>query len=185
MSLTQRANCPRAQEMGQIVRPAAGGAGSRCYIPGLLRRPRKLYELLEPGQQTSPWEQVFHMLVLAMILASGGVVALQAPPKLALPKLAVQEWCLSGVERYAVSFFSVEYLARLWNGAEASRFGDRSRGRLRCRVSPRALVDLTGGDPALLSGAFCPCQHRGFPAAAGPPAGARAEVGPVSLLANW
>jgi hypothetical protein len=68
-----------------------------------------------------------------------------------MPELAAEDWRLSGVERYGMYFFSFAYVARLWTCAEGSLFGDGWRGCLRCRVSPRVLVDLAATLPFYLA----------------------------------
>lgn len=98
---------------------------------------RKAHLLLEPGEQASPWEQVFDLTVLLMILISVIVVILQS-----MPEFSAYEETFAQVEAYAVYFFTAEYLARLWTCAEVEKYGGGWRGRLRHAASPMALVDL-------------------------------------------
>jgi len=98
---------------------------------------RKVHELLEPGEQASPWEQVFDVFVLLMIVISVSVVVLQS-----MPDLVAYDAAFARIEAYAVYFFTVEYVARLWTCAEIEKYGGGWRGRLRYSLSLMALVDL-------------------------------------------
>ena len=98
---------------------------------------RKAHDLLEPGEQASPWEQAFDLTVLLMILISVGVVVMQS-----MPDLAEYDAVFAQVETFAVYFFTAEYVARLWTCAEIAGYGEGWRGRLRYATSPMALVDL-------------------------------------------
>jgi voltage-gated potassium channel len=107
---------------------------------------RKAHDLLEPGEQASPWEQVFDIVVLLMILLSVVVVVLQS-----MPDLAEYDRMLSQMEAFAVYFFTAEYVARLWTCPEIAKYGEGWRGRLRYAVSGMALVDLAAILPFFLS----------------------------------
>jgi voltage-gated potassium channel len=107
---------------------------------------RKVHDLLEPGEQASPWEQVFDVLVLLVILVSVSVVVLQS-----MPELAVYDPLFSKIEAFAVYFFTAEYVARLWTAPEIEKYGGGWRGRLRYAFSLMALVDLAAILPFYLA----------------------------------
>ena len=107
---------------------------------------RRVFVWLEPGEQASPWEQVFDFAVLVLILLSVVVVVLQS-----MPEMAEYDGGLMTVEKVCVYFFTVEYLARLWTCPEVARYGVGWRARLRYVFSPMALVDLAAILPFYLA----------------------------------
>lgn len=107
---------------------------------------RRVHDLLEPGEQASPWEQVFDAIVLLIILVSVGVVMLQS-----MPELAAYGAVLSQIEAFSVYFFTLEYVARLWTCPEIAKYGGGWRGRVRYMFSLMALVDLAAVLPFYLA----------------------------------
>ncbi len=131
--------------MCQIV-PLPLGLWSGWYDMPMKSWRRKVHDLLEPGEQASPWEQVFDVLVLLVILVSVSVVVLQS-----MPELAVYDPLFSKIEAFAVYFFTAEYVARLWTAPEIEKYGGGWRGRLRYAFSLMALVDLAAILPFYLA----------------------------------
>ena len=106
---------------------------------------RRVYEWLEPGEQSSSWEHVIDFVLIFLILVSVAVVVLQSMPEMA-------EWnaTLDHIERYCVYLFSLEYLLRLWTCVENPRFAHPVRGRLRYMTSAMGVIDLAALAPFYL-----------------------------------
>jgi|GEM_PF-1623618 len=96
---------------------------------------QRVFVWLEPGEQASPWEQVFDFAVLVLILLSVVVVVLQS-----MPEMAEYDGGLMTVEKVCVYFFTVEYLVRLWTCPEVAL-----RGRMAGTASLRVQPDGAGG----------------------------------------
>lgn len=103
---------------------------------------RKVFEILEPGQQANPWEKLVDLALIGLILASVLNVFLQS-----MPEMSGWESQMDHVENVLVALFSVEYLLRLWTAPEAGRYGVGWKAYLRFGVSPAALVDLAAVIP--------------------------------------
>jgi voltage-gated potassium channel len=107
---------------------------------------RKIYEWLEPGEQSSPWERGFDLLILLLILASCSVVVLES-----MPSMSAHGKSLAEIERVCVYAFTVEYLLRIWTCVEDPRFAGGIRGRLRYIRSAIGLIDLAALAPFYLA----------------------------------
>jgi voltage-gated potassium channel len=108
---------------------------------------RRVYEWLEPGEQSSAWEHVADILLIGLILASVAIVVMQS-----MPELAAYDPVLSESERWIVYFFTAEYLLRLWSCPEAEPGCAGWRARLRFALKPMSLVDLAAILPFFLEG---------------------------------
>jgi voltage-gated potassium channel len=107
---------------------------------------RKVYEVLEPGQQSQSWEKWVDLSVIALILISVANVFLQT-----MPEMAAHQAVLEEMERWIVVVFSVEYLLRLWTAPEAGLYGTGWRAYFRYALTPAALIDLAAVLPYYLA----------------------------------
>ncbi len=107
---------------------------------------KQVYEWLEPGEQSSPWENLIDIFLVFLILLSVAVVVLQS-----MPEMAEFDPLLSELERWCVYVFSVEYLLRLWTCVENPRFSHPLRGRLRYATSAMGTVDFLALAPFYLA----------------------------------
>lgn len=106
---------------------------------------RRVYEVLEPGQQSQIWEKWVDLSLIALILISVANVFLQT-----MPEMEGWEAELNLVEGVIVYLFTIEYLLRLWTAPEAGHFGTGWRAYLRYAVTPAAIVDLLAVLPYFL-----------------------------------
>lgn len=107
---------------------------------------RRVFEILEPGEQSNRWEQAVDLAVIALIVASVAVVVIQT-----MPEMAAHQAELEAIERWIVVVFSVEYLLRVWTAPEAGRYGNGWRACLRYAATPAALIDLAAVLPYYLA----------------------------------
>ena len=98
---------------------------------------RRVYEWIEPGEQSSPVERVVDWAVLGLIVVSVLVVML-----LSMPEMEESFGALLAVERAIVGLFTLEYLIRLWTSPERASDGEGIGARLRYALRPMSLVDL-------------------------------------------
>jgi voltage-gated potassium channel len=106
----------------------------------------RVYEWIEPGEQTSRWEKLIDIGLVVLILASVVIVALQS-----MPEMAAQDAVLAELERWCVYIFTLEYLLRIWTCVEDPRFAHPVRGRLRYICSGMGIVDLLALAPFYLA----------------------------------
>lgn len=106
----------------------------------------RVYEWIEPGEQTSRWENLIDIALVVLILASVVIVALQS-----MPEMAIHDALLGDLERWCVYVFTLEYLLRIWTCVENPRFAHPIRGRLRYMCSGMGIVDLLALAPFYLA----------------------------------
>ncbi|MBL8236100.1 MAG: ion transporter [Bryobacterales bacterium] len=106
----------------------------------------RVYEWLEPGEQSNRWEHVIDVFLVFLILASVIVVVLQS-----MPDMAAHDYLLSELERWCVYFFTLEYALRVWTCVENPRYAQPWRGRLRYMTSAMGVIDLLALAPFYLA----------------------------------
>jgi voltage-gated potassium channel len=107
---------------------------------------KRVYDWLEPGEQSSVWEHAFDLLLLILILASVTIVILES-----MPEMSAHTPLLASIERWCVYAFTLEYLLRIWTCVENPRFQHPIHGRLRYLRSPMGLIDLAALLPFYLA----------------------------------
>ncbi len=107
---------------------------------------RRVYEWLEPGEQSLRVEKIVDWTMLALILTSVVAVMLESMPEMA----AYERW-FAELERWIVYIFTLEYVLRIWVAPEAGKYGEGWRARWNYARSMMALVDLAAVLPFYLS----------------------------------
>jgi len=99
---------------------------------------RKLYRLLEVGEDRSRPSVVLNSFILVLILINVIAVILESVRPL---QLEYDAW-FRHIEVFSVAVFTLEYLARVWVSAENSAYANGLKGRLQYMLSPMAFIDL-------------------------------------------
>lgn len=96
------------------------------------------YKLLHTPEIDTPLEKWLNIFILILILLNVCAVVLATEPDL-YPKYETVFWYF---EVFSITFFTVEYLLRLWSADLDPRFSGPIRGRLKYLLTPFALIDL-------------------------------------------
>ncbi|MEM6902304.1 MAG: cyclic nucleotide-gated ion channel [Pseudomonadota bacterium] len=109
----------------------------------------RLYLALDDEASHRTSSRMLHWLIIAMITISVGSIILETVPAF---EARFGFWFVA-IERTAVLFFAIEYVARLWVSVEHRYAGYQHpiKGRLRYALTPMALIDLLAFLPSLLT----------------------------------
>lgn len=115
----------------------------------LLHFRRRCYEALDVGSTYDPTSRWVHRVLVLLVLVSVGTAILESVPSLG----AGHEWLFRGIEIFAVSIFTVEYVLRIWAIVDHPPLGHLPhwRARLAYAGSPAVIVDLVATLPLFLS----------------------------------
>ena len=115
----------------------------------LKRRTHEFLELSIPGDR---FGYLFDRFMMVLILLNVLAIVLESVPSIH----AAYEALFFGFEVFSVSFFTVEYILRIWSCTEnkAEYYSHPILGRLKFIVSPMALIDLIAFLPFYLSAFF-------------------------------
>jgi voltage-gated potassium channel len=106
---------------------------------------RRLYRELEPTARDKPGLSTANSIVVALVLLSFLLFALETEPTI---QGAARSW-IEMLNLAVLGVFAVEYVLRLWVESEDPRYRG-AMGRFRYAVSPYALADLAAFLPELL-----------------------------------
>ncbi|MFW5658793.1 MAG: ion transporter [Bacteroidota bacterium] len=95
------------------------------------------YQLLENPKDRWPGRWLNGLIMLLIVL---NLIALTLETVPALNERYY--WVFKGFELFAVLFFTVEYVMRVWVAPEDSKYDDHWKDRLRYMITPLALIDL-------------------------------------------
>ncbi|MEL6781869.1 MAG: ion transporter [Pseudomonadota bacterium] len=103
------------------------------------------YRHLEPTARTEPGLSAFNLVIVALVLASFLVFAMETEPSLP------PEWSgfIEGFNVFILIVFAIEYGLRLWAAGEDPRYRGVA-GRLRYMATPYAIADLVAFLPELM-----------------------------------
>jgi voltage-gated potassium channel len=98
----------------------------------------KLYRALDPGTREGFKERIFEILLITIIVLNILAIILES-----MPSLENQFHDLfNDFELFSVTFFTLEYIARLYAIVENPKFRDPLYGRIRYAGTAMAIVDL-------------------------------------------
>jgi voltage-gated potassium channel len=99
---------------------------------------RRLYLTLSPDERGGIVERIFEMLVIFTILANILAIVLDSIPSVHNDYAIL----FNRFELYSITFFTIEYLARVYSIVEDPKYKHPVRGRIKYLSSPLAIVDL-------------------------------------------
>lgn len=96
---------------------------------------KRIFGILEPGDEDSKYFDTFIMVLISLNVAA---VVLETVSWLN----ASYGWLFSAFDMFSVAVFTVEYILRAWSCTENPRFKAPFSGRLRYLITPMAIIDL-------------------------------------------
>ncbi|MFC6197910.1 ion transporter [Ponticaulis profundi] len=105
----------------------------------------RLYRAFEPGQNDRDRLSTVNRLLVALVLLSFILLALETEPALGKQGIQIIRW----INTFVVIVFAVEYAVRLWIAPENPKYRGKS-GRFRYACSFYAIADLAAFLPELL-----------------------------------
>lgn len=115
---------------------------------------KRLYLTLDPNEKGGIPERIFEFLLITIILLNIAAVILASVPSVE----AEYHYLFVDFEIFSVSFFTIEYIARIYAIVENPKFSDPLYGRLRYARTTMAVVDLLAFLPFYLT--FLPIDLR-------------------------
>ncbi len=115
---------------------------------------KQLYLILDPGTRGGLTERIFEILLIAIIVLNIVAIILESVPSME----AQYHNLFNNFELFSVTFFTVEYIARMYCIVENSKFRDPLYGRIRYAGTAMAIVDLLAFMPFYLT--FLPIDLR-------------------------
>lgn len=101
---------------------------------------KQVFLLLDAGHTEAPLARLVDIVLIVMISLNVIAVVIESLHDV---YLAYQFW-FDAFEVFSVSFFTIEYILRVWSSVESDnpRYRSSFKGRLRFMLSPLALIDL-------------------------------------------
>lgn len=101
---------------------------------------KQVYLLLDAGHSEAPLARLVDMVLIGLISLNVIAVVIESIPEI---YLAYRFW-FDAFEVFSVSFFTIEYILRVWSSVESTnpRYKSSFKGRLRFILSPLVLIDL-------------------------------------------
>jgi voltage-gated potassium channel len=115
---------------------------------------KRLYLTLDPGERGGIPERVFEVLLISTIVLNIIAIILESVPRLEKQYHEL----FNDFELYSVTFFTVEYFARLYSIVENPKYRNPLSGRIRYMGTAMAIVDLLAFLPFYLT--FFPIDLR-------------------------
>lgn len=101
---------------------------------------RRVYEIVETGQDDDRMSEVFDTVIVALIVLNVGAIIFETVPEVH----ARYHYWLYGLEIFTVAVFTIEYILRLWTAVEMHYLARMKpwQARLSLAKSPALLIDL-------------------------------------------
>jgi len=97
-----------------------------------------VYLLLDPFEGGTKWDRLVNTIVVTLIILNVLAVMLET----VAPVYEKHEYLFKGFEIFSISFFSIEYILRLWTCTYKKEYAHPVTGRLKYIFTLGALIDL-------------------------------------------
>ncbi|QEC69327.1 ion transporter [Panacibacter ginsenosidivorans] len=94
--------------------------------------------LLDPADGHTIWDRIINTIIVGLILLNTLAVIFETVDSIYLPNKAL----FNDFEIFSVSFFSIEYISRVWSCTAKKKYTHPIAGRLKYIVSAGAIIDL-------------------------------------------
>jgi voltage-gated potassium channel len=101
-------------------------------------RKEKIYKILEPASEGDLSSKAFDIFLFIVIFLNVLAVILESVKSIGVAYAGFFKM----FSLFSVTFFSLEYISRLWTCTENKKFENPVTGRLRYALTPLALIDL-------------------------------------------
>ena len=101
-------------------------------------RKEKVYRIFEPASEGDLSSKAFDIFLIVVIFLNVLAVILESVVSISVAYSGL----FKILSLFSVTFFSLEYIARLWACTENKKFEKPVAGRLRYALTPLALIDL-------------------------------------------
>ncbi len=99
---------------------------------------RNLFLVLDDHKSRKPLNRLFHGLLFFLIIVSSLILIIESVKSISTQYKAI----LFGLEVITMTFFSIEYVLRVYTCTEIHRYSHPIFGRLRYVVTPLMLIDI-------------------------------------------
>lgn len=99
---------------------------------------KRLYLTLEPNAKGGLPETIFEIILVSTIILNILAIVLDSVGDIHVDYSTFLQW----FEAFTITFFTVEYIARIYSIVESPKYSHPVKGRLRYILSPIAIIDL-------------------------------------------
>jgi len=99
---------------------------------------RKTHLLLDPTDGHTKWDKVINSIIVTLIILNTLSVVFETVASIYQPYKTL----FNSIELFSVTFFSIEYILRVWSCTAIEKYNHPFTGRLKYIVSAGAIIDL-------------------------------------------